>query len=84
MWGKWRQWCSPQAPILFPCPPGSQQLACSLGLACHIASRICDVLMCTMTAGLTAKPRREDLGKSGDLCDLGQIIQATPLARCPC
>lgn len=29
-----------------------------------------------MTAGLEAKPRRQDLGKSGDLSDLGQIIQA--------
>lgn len=68
------QWCPPQAPIVFLHAPGPQQLAC------HVASPGYHVLMCTMPAGFTAEPKRDNPGQSGGLCDLGQIPSQ---AQCP-
>lgn len=51
-----------QVPLVFLHPPGSQQLVCSLGLACHVTSPVCDVLMFPVPAELTAEPRRENWG----------------------
>lgn len=81
VWGKERQpeGPSPGALVFLPAS-GSQQLACSLGLACLVASPICDVLRCRVPAGLTAKPRRENPGESGILVDLEPV---TSLTQCP-